>query len=348
MVKQKEIINSFVQLGSLMISLGNQSEWGGFDTGVTEKEYAKLQSTIDRQVNYNGWFTPENVRKSLLAIGERLNLEELSQWSSGYSYTDTPKNIGIIMAGNIPLVGFHDFLSTIISGNNATCKLSSDDKYLLPLLSESLFEFLPGLQERICFSDGYIGKVDAVIATGSDNSSAYFNQYFGKYPHIFRKNRSSLAVLTGSESKDDLEKLGADIFSYYGLGCRSVSHLLLPNGFDLDKFFEGIFSYGDVINNNKYGNNYDYNKAVFLLNQEQLLDNNFVLIRESEELSSPIAMLHYHYYENNKDIDAYLDSNKGSIQIVVGKNHVPFGQAQCPQLDDYADGVDVMKWLEEL
>ena len=347
-MKQKGIIKSFVQLGSLMVALAKESEWNDFSMGVTEQEYAKLQNTINKQVIYNGWFTPENVRNSLLAIGESLNEVELSKWVSEYAYATDPKNVGIIMAGNIPLVGFHDFLCAIISGNNVTCKLSSDDKYLLPALTKPLFEFLPELKKKITFSDGYIGQIDAVIATGSDNSATYFKQYFGKYPHIFRKNRSSVAVLTGNESKHDIEKLGADIFSYFGLGCRSVSHLLLPREFDLKRFFEGIFSYSNVINNNKYGNNYDYNKAVYLLNQEELLDNNFVLIRESEELFSPLAMLHYHFYDNQKDIDSYLNSNKNRIQIVVGQNYVPFGDAQCPELNDYADGIDVMKWLENL
>jgi hypothetical protein len=347
-VKQKDIIQSFVQLGSLMVALADESEWSGFSIGVTDGEYAGLQNTINKQVIYNGWFTPENVRNSLLAIGERLNEVELNQWVSDYAYADEPKNVGIIMAGNIPLVGFHDFLCTIISGNSVTCKLSSDDKHLLPALTKPLIEFLPELKQRITFSEGYIGKVDAIIATGSDNSSTYFIKYFGKYPHIFRKNRSSLAVLTGNESKENIAKLGADIFSYYGLGCRSVSHLLLPRGFDLSRFFEGIISYSDVINNNKYGNNYDYNKAVYLLNQVELLDNNFVLIRESEELFSPLAMLHYHFYDNQKDIDSYLSVHKNNIQIVVGENYMPFGDAQCPELNDYADGLDVMKWLEKL
>jgi len=347
-VKQEEIIKGFVQLGRLMCQLGEGKEWTDFSIGTTKEEYESLQVLINRQMSYNGWFSKENVRKSLLELGRRLTEVELNNWLKNYSFSQSPKKIALIMAGNIPLVGFHDFLCVLSAGHTAVCKLSSDDKTLLPALGNHLIEFVPGLKERIVFTTGKIGEVDAVIATGSDNSLKYFEQYFGKYPHIFRKNRTSVAVFNGNESKEQIKALGNDIFSYFGLGCRNVSHLILPKDFELKRFFEGVFSFKDVINHNKYGNNYDYNKAVYLLNKHELLDNNFVLLRESDDLFSPLSMIHYHFYSSQDEIDDYLSKNEEKIQVVVGEGYTPFGAAQCPMLDDYADGVDVMRFLESI
>lgn len=329
-----------------MSNLGDSVVWADYSTGVTKDEYASLEVLINRQMAYNGWFTKENVRQSLLALGEQLTEEKLSNWTTKYQFSNKPKSVAVIMAGNIPLVGFHDFLCILLSGNKVVAKLSSDDKTLLPAFAEHLIAFVPELKERIQFSLGPIGDVDAVIATGSDNSLKFFEEYFGKYPHIFRRNRTSIAVLSGDESKEDIERLGADIFSYFGLGCRNVSHLLVPKGFELKRFFEGVFNYSNVIHNNKYGNNYDYNKTVYLMNQLELLDNNFVLLRESKELFSPLAMVHYQYYSKKEEVEIFISENKDSIQTVVGAGRLNFGDAQCPMLDDYADGVDVMKWLE--
>lgn len=347
-MKQEEIIGGLAQLGAVMRALGTETEYAGFELGITEKEWNDLQYVINRQVAYNGWFTKENVRQSLKALGDLLTKEKLNEWTSKYTFSEEPKRIGIIMAGNIPLVGFHDFLSVIVSGNKAVCKLSSDDKTLLPAIAGVLIQFLPEIANRIEFVVGKIGELDGVIATGSNNSLKYFEQYFGKYPHIFRKNRTSIAVLSGDETPAEIEALGNDIFSYFGLGCRNVSHLMFPADFKVDRFFEGIFSHSEVINNNKYGNNYDYNKAVYLMNQHKLLDNNFVLLRESEELFSPLAMLHYQFYNSSEEVTKFIDSNKEDIQVVVGKNYLPFGQAQQPGLFDYADGVDIMLWLSSL
>ena len=331
-----------------MRALGENKPWIDFSIGLTESEYEELQIIINRQVSYNGWFTKENVRKSLLEIGKNLNENELKEWISRYSYSNSPKKVALIMAGNIPLVGFHDFLCVLLSGNSAVCKLSSDDKTLLPALSKYLINFIPTLVDRVVFTTGRIGEVDAVIATGSDNSLKYFEQYFGKYPHIFRKNRTSVALFSGNETDDEIKALGTDIFSYFGLGCRNVSHLIFPKSFDLNRFFNAIVDYGEVIHNNKYGNNYDYNKAVYLLNQHELLDNNFVLLRESNELFSPLSMIHYHFYEAQQEVDDFLTKHMDQIQVVVGTEDFPFGSAQCPMLDDYADGVDVMQFLQEM
>lgn len=348
LVKQETIIDGFVQLGKLMTDLSEGKEWGGYNTGVTKEEYEKLAVEINKQVIYNGWFTPENVRQSLSGIAGWLTKEKLEEWCSMYPYNEQGKKIAIIMAGNIPLVGFHDFLAVLVSGNYAVCKLSSDDQKLLPLLAEQLMRFVPALKDRIFFSTGRLPQFEAVIATGSNNSIKFFEEYFGKYPHIFRKNRTSIAVLDGSETEEEITELGKDIFSYFGLGCRNVSHLLIPEDFDIDRFFKGIFPYQEVVHHKKYGNNYDYNKAVYLLNKHDLLDNNFVLLKESTDLHSPLAMVHFHRYKDQSEAEQYIKDHESDIQVVVGKQHVPFGFAQEPTLTDYADGVDTMEWISKL
>ena len=332
-----------------MLDLGNSESWKGYSIGITKSEYEQLEQLINKQFVLNGWFTKENVKKSLVAIGQLLSLDNLNKWIYNYQINDiTPKRVGIIMAGNIPLVGFHDFLSVILSGNKAVCKLSSDDKTLLPALASHLINFEPSLKEKIEFTIGKIGEIDAIIATGSDNSMKYFKQYFGHLPHIFRKNRSSIAVLNGNESKEDLVFLGKDIFQYFALGCRNVSHLLLPKNFNTDLFFEAIVDYHEIVNHHKYANNYDYNKAVYLMNKSELLDNNFVLLRKTDELFSPLVMVNYHFYDNKKEIEDYITLHEEKIQVIVGEGYTPFGNAQNPTLSDYADGIDTMDWLNRL
>lgn len=347
-VEREKIINGLAQLGKLMCSLGCNETWSGFESGVTQDEYDRLQDLILRQKSFNGWFTEESVRSSLLALGNELTTDKLTEWTQKYSYSINPRRVAVIMAGNIPLVGFHDFISVLLSGNIIVAKPSSEDKTLLPAFAEILISFVPELKDRIIITVGKVGEVDAVIATGSDNSLKYFEQYFGKYPHIFRKNRTSLAVIDGTETEEELIDLGKDIFMYYGLGCRNVTHLMIKRGFDLDRFFSAMVSYGEIINHHKYANNYDYNKAVFLLNKIDLLDNNFVLLREAEELFSPLAMLNYHYYDDEKEVDDYLKAHEEELQVVVGHRFMPFGDAQCPMLDDYADNVDTLAWLETI
>ena len=332
-----------------MLALGQSESWKDYSIGITKSEFEQLEQLINKQFVLNGWFTKENVKKSLTALGELLTEENLNNWLNSYSFKETTiKRIGIIMAGNIPLVGFHDFISTVLSGNIAVCKLSSDDKTLLPALASHLITFEPSLKDKIEFSIGKIGKVDAIIATGSDNSMKYFDQYFGHLPHIFRKNRTSIAILKGNESKEELELLGKDIFQYFGLGCRNVSHLLIPKGFKIDLFFEAIVDYHNIVNHHKYANNYDYNKAVYLMNKAELLDNNFVLLRRTEDLFSPLGMVHYHFYDSENEVQNYIDQYKEKLQVIVGKEHTPFGMAQCPSLNDYADGIDTIEWLSKL
>jgi hypothetical protein len=347
-MNKQQLIRGFNALGNLMCLLGDNQPWPGFSCGLTEEEYQNINVLINREVIHNGWFTPVNVRQSLKTLGSILTPHGLEVWTQKYTYAKEPKKVALIMAGNIPLVGFHDFLCVLLSGHIVVAKLSSDDKFLLPALIEQLIKLDSEIKERIVVTDGRIGNVDAVIATGSDNSVLYFDQYFGKYPHIFRRNRTSIAVLDGTETHEQLFQLGHDIFDYFGLGCRNVSHLLIPTDFDLNRFFEAIVPFGGIANHHKYANNYDYNKAVYLLNKVDLLDNNFVLLRETEELFSPLGMVHYHRYTSEEEVKVYLESNQEKIQAVVGNQYLPFGAAQRPSLEDYADRIDTMGFLEKL
>tara|TARA_Y100001933_G_scaffold255148_1_gene297776 strand:+ start:1731 stop:2777 length:1047 start_codon:yes stop_codon:yes gene_type:complete len=347
-VKREPLILAFSQLGIVLRNVGENKPWKNFEIGITEHEYDRLISTISRLKHHNGWFTEAMVRKAMLNIGRSLDSDLLASWCSKYTFSSQPKTVAVIMAGNIPLVGFHDFLCVLLSGNKVLAKMSSEDDKILPILVEFLVCFYPEVSQYISFSNRNMKGFDAVIATGSNASFLHFEQYFSKYPHIFRKNRTSIAVLNGLESAFELKSLGNDIFDYFGRGCRSVSHLLLPKSYDLNNIFEHIVHQGEVINNKKYGNNYDYNKAVHLMNQEKLLDNNFVLFKETEELHSPLGMIYYHFYNELNDVHLYTEQHKDSIQCIIGLNGLPFGSAHCPALDDYADQVDTMKWLNKL
>lgn len=347
-MNKETLITAFAQLGKVMVQLGKQEPWTDFSLGLTEGEYEKLQIVIDRQIHFNGWFSKKSVCESLLALGNQLTIESLTSWTSNYYFTENPKSVGVIMAGNLPLVGFHDFLCVLLSGHHIVAKMSSDDKTLLPVLTDLLIKFAPEIKANITLTEGRIGEIDAMIATGSNNSMRYFENYFGKYPHIFRKNRTSLAILDGTETESQIHELGKDIFTYFGLGCRNVSQILIPADFDINRFFGGIINHSEIVNHHKYANNYNYNKAIHLMNQENILDNGFVLLKESAELHSPLAMLFYHRYENQLEVENYIEMYKESIQVIVGNKYVPFGQAQCPMLSDYADGIDTMKWLASL
>ena len=348
MLIQNKTIVAFDQLGKIMRLLGEQQPWSSYESGLNEAEYEALNALIRKQFVLNGWFTEEAVRFSLKALGEQLNKEQLELFTQNYNYSITPKKIGVIMAGNLPLVGFHDFLCVLLSGNKIVIKLSSDDKTLLPALIDILIKLLPELNEFIEISLGKIGVIDAMIATGSGNSMRYFESYFGHLPNLFRKNRTSVAVLDGAETEEELKELGKDIFMHFGLGCRNVSKLLIPTDFDLNRFFSAIVPYGEIVNHHKYANNYDYNKAIFLMNLEKMLDNNFILLKESEELFSPLAVLYFQRFNDKTEIKNYILKESENLQVIVGHDHHQFGTAQCPTLFDFADGIDTMAWLQSL
>jgi len=314
---------------------------------IFQKEF---HDKIIRAEIENPWFTKDNILFCLEYWAENLTQEKLSHWLSKYNFSKHKNDkIGIIMAGNIPMVGFHDALCVLLAGFSAKIKLSTKDKILIPFLLNYWKELDPSIEFE--FIERVTG-IDKLIATGSDNTSKYFEYYFKEIPHIIRKNRTSVAVLNGNETKEELENLSKDIFTYYGLGCRNVTQLFLPKEFKINHIFEAVFSYKEVINHNKYGNNYDYHKAIFLLNRDNFWDNNFLLLKESNAIFSPISVLNFSFYEDLKEIENFIMENENKIQCIVSNENFPFetvtfGQSQLPMLDTYADGIDTMQWICE-
>ena len=302
----------------------------------------------------NSWFTQHNLTFARNTWATTLSEANIKRWLSAYKLSEPQnvKKILLIMAGNIPLVGFHDLLCVWVSGHKAVVKLSSEDKLLLPFIIEQLRDLIPEWAEAVTFSDEKVTDFDAVIATGSNNTARYFEYYFGKKPHIIRKNRNSVAVLTSKETQEELTALGKDIFQYYGLGCRSVSKLFVPENYSFDAFFQAIYAYRDIINEQKYANNYDYNKAVYLMSLYKLLENGFLILKEDKSYASPIATLFYEYYTDTEALKKQLITNTEQIQCVVAKgllaDEITFGNTQIPQLWEYADNVDTLKFLSNL
>lgn len=309
---------------------------------------------IESAPNHNAWFTKEEVIRSLSSLQEMLNERDLEQWFTQIRVTETPKTIGLILAGNIPLVGFHDILCVLATGNIAMVKLSSSDSQLLPALMKQLVTFEPLLAERINYVER-LKDFDAIIATGSNNTSRYFDYYFGKVPNIIRKNRNSIAVLSGLERPEEIESLGHDIFDYFGLGCRNVSKIYLPENYDIKNLFEPLEQYQPIVNHFKYNNNYDYNKSIYLVNMVQHFDNGFLLLKEDEGLSSPLAVTFFEYYQDLEKLNEKLSAIQNDIQCMVTDlplkletGIVSFGQSQHPRLWDYADNVDTIAFLNTL
>lgn len=299
----------------------------------------------------NPWFTADNLNYCFKQWSEELTEEKITKWLADYNFFGEPKTVGIIMAGNIPLVGLHDLISVILSGHNAMVKTSSKDDVLMT----AVIDFLKSQNDDLKNSISKVEKLEnyqAVIATGSNNTARYFEFYFKDIPHIIRKNRTGVAVLDGNESEGNLNKLADDIFRYFGLGCRNVTHLFLPQNYNTDLLFEAFYGWKDIINHPKYANNYDYNRAIYLMEKQAFLDNNFVMLRKADEFHSPISVINYSFYDNLTQLKEKLIEKQDEIQCIVGKsfpefeNSVGFGQSQKPGLKDYADGVDVMKFLE--
>ncbi len=308
-----------------------------------------------RASNENAWFTEANISLALQGLGEFLDASKISDWIDKYQLKNQMKSVGLVMAGNIPMVGFHDLFCVLMSGNKVMAKLSTSDSVLMNQLIDWLADINHEFKDSIVITDR-LNNADAVIATGSDNTARYFRYYFGKKPHIIRQNRTSVAVLTGEETADDIASLGSDIFSYYGLGCRNVSKIFIPKGFDLPAFLDDLSSttYQNVTEHHKYNNNYDYNKSIYLVNGDKHLDTGYVLLKEEkEQLVSPISVLYYAYYETPQQLLLTLASQQDKIQCTVGnvdwlEGIVPFGKTQRPQLGDYADGIDTMEFLSNL
>lgn len=301
---------------------------------------------------HNGWFTQKSILNAIDGIVTLTNENDLTNWLSEYKIVDSePKKVGVIMAGNIPFVGFHDAMCVLLSGNILYAKLSSDDKIFSHFIFSKLFEIEPSIKKNVVFTES-MKEIDALIATGSDNSARYFDYYFSKIPRIIRKNRTSIAILDGTETEADFKALGNDIFTYFGLGCRNIAKLFVPQNYTFDLFFESIFEFGfDMQENNKYSNNYDYHKALFLMNQDPFLDNNFLMLRESKQLFSPVSVLYYQRYQKMDEVLDFINSNQTNIQCIVsktGEGNIKFGQTQMPKVNQYADNVDTMQFLTKL
>ncbi|TXG39414.1 acyl-CoA reductase [Seonamhaeicola maritimus] len=343
-------INAFVKLGEFISQFSNDVITKDDNIEYNDIFFDGFKHQLKLAQEHNGWFSQENIKFALKSWSDALTKESLNKWISAYNFDNvSPKQVAIIMAGNIPLVGFHDFLSVLISGHDVLVKQSSNDKQLLPYLAKYLEYVEPSLKGRITFTEEKIEGFDAVIATGSNNTARYFEYYFKGKPSIIRNNRNSVAVLTGNETEEELESLSEDIFRYYGLGCRNVSKLFVPKNYNFEGFFKAIYKWHPIIEGAKYANNYDYNKAVYLMSEFDMLENGFLMIKEDQSYASPIATVFYEQYNNLDQLKEKIKTENDQIQCIVSKgfieNEIAFGGTQKPQLWDYADSVDSVEFL---
>lgn len=327
-----------------LVSLGKQ---------LTDLTSAEFSDVFEKAATDNPWFTKDNIKSSLAAIRDQyLNPSSLETLVDRYKIDDniSSKKVGLILAGNIPMVGFHDILCCFLAGHISLIKYSDKDRILIPFLIKKLLEADADSEAYFVAADKLTGY-DAAIATGSNSTATHFRYYFGHVPHIIRQNRNSIAVLSGHETDQQLLALGQDIFSYFGLGCRNVSKIFVPDGYNLDRLFEVLEAYKEIIHHHKYKNNYDYNVALFLLNKENFLHNDMLILKASEQIISRIGSVHYQYYQDIGTLSDWIHQHESEIQCVVASMDIPgvervdFGQAQCPSIDTYADGVDTMQFL---
>jgi hypothetical protein len=322
---------------------------------IDDKEFHFLMdSTIQKARFSNPWFIDSYIKLSLENISNQLNKNELTSWSSSLPDTqNTPKRVAIIMAGNIPLVGFQDLLSVLIAGHFAFVKLSNKDSILLTFIKDVLVSIDNRFDDRIIFEQNLLKNFDAVIATGSNNSARYFEYYFGKYPSIIRHNRNSLAIIHDSDNASTFKKLNSDILLYFGLGCRSVSKLFVPTNFDFAQFYENMSDFNFVIDNFKYFNNYEFNRSIFLINKVDHLDNGYLIFKQDQSLQSPVSVVHFEYYDDEENLKKNLNLISDQIQCIVsskweGNKIVKPGQTQFPRLNDWADDINVLEFLLKL
>ncbi len=355
-----ERIDAFVRLGEVLRKGLHEADLKTLSPDSPGEILFQSRELIDLAAEagaVNPWFTPYSIYHALTDTCRMLERDHLVDWTGRYDEQelDRPsvKNIGTILAGNIPLAGFHDFLSILISGHHFTGKASGKDDRLLPFLADKLVSLQPSFGNRFSFVEEKLGRIDAIIATGSNNTSRYFAYYFGKYPHIFRKNRNGVAVLSGNENVEELTSLADDIFLYFGLGCRNVAKFYVPEGFDFKGFFPAMEKYTSVRHHHKYANNYLYRRSIFLMNRIEHLDNEFLLVCPDTSFSSPVSVLHYETYADLAAVDRHLSLYREEIQCVVTSASVavhrtPFGESQHPMLWEYADNVDTLKFLSNL
>jgi hypothetical protein len=354
-LNREQLIGTFTKTGEFLSV--HSSRYLSSDHEHAENErllHLQLEEIIQTEHQRNGWFTEENIRLGIQAIAEMLKKEHLEKWIGMYpgltGKSSTPITVGVVMAGNIPLVGFHDLLSVLLAGHRFIGKTSSRDDRLVKHVAAIIQHFDPTTGSGISFTDGHLKGMNAVIATGSNNSARYFEYYFRDVPHLIRKNRNGIAILTGKESRKELQALGKDIFTYFGLGCRNVTKLYVPEGFDLTRLMEVFEGFLHLAMHNKYANNIDYYRSIYLMNREPFLDNGALLLRESADISSPVGVA---YYENYSELDSlmdHLESKAEEIQCMVSREGqipgtIAFGSTQYPALWDYADGVDTVKFL---
>lgn len=321
---------------------------------LTDAESEKLNSAKRKAQHENPWFTPENIERSLLTWGALLKAEVIKAWLERESFRmkaiGGSKLVGLIPAGNIPLVGLHDMICILLSGHRVAIKPSADDQALMSFVIQALKDFDSRFNERILVQERLNG-VEAMIATGSNNSARYFEAYFGHLPHIIRRNRNSVGIINGQETDEELEALAFDVFSYFGLGCRNITQFLLPAGYDVIQLFKGLDRFQELNMSSRYMNNYTYHKALFLMNQTPHYDNGFVLLKQSDQVYAPVGCLHYHFYESESVLTAYLAQKSGEIQVICsnspinGFEVVTPGTAQAPRWWDYADGVNTLAFL---
>jgi len=329
------------------LSLERRIELLGKLGSYMESNDLEWMSAQDRAVQANAWFTPTHVALAIdNIVNELLQKDKLEEWIANYILPTHVKTVGIVMAGNIPLVGFHDFVCGFISGHRLLLKLSSKDEALMKHILLKLEEWEPEVGERVTIAER-LNNCDAYIATGSNNTARYFEQYFGKYPHIIRRNRTSVAILDGTETDEELSLLADDVYLYYGLGCRNVTQVCVPRGYNFARLLTVFNKHHEYADLNKYKNNYDYHLAIYLLNRVPYMSNESLLMVENEMPFSAVSVLHYKYYDNKEQLITQLLHSE-DIQAIIGKGFIPFGDSQKPGLSDYADGVDTMAFLCEL
>lgn len=350
-MQRNEIVQAFHRLGNVLRAAADDSSDYSPESSEWVEEFRVL---ISDSMYENPWFIPDFVRHRFMVIAAMLEADRLESWLENYdTHTQVPKKVLVVMAGNIPAVGFHDMLCVLVSGHSMIAKLSSEDQKIIPAMARFLISENQRFADKVEFSTSIVKNFDAVIATGSDNTSRYFNYYFGRYPNIIRRNRNSLAIIYGDESKEAMQGIVADILLYFGKGCRSVSQIMVPKSYDFSALIEVMQSFSFMAHHSKFANNYDYQKAIALVNGHYYMDSGFLLLLPSDRLSAAVGVLHYSSYDKPDDCTEYCNRNKDFIQCVVSDKPLPIptvrpGKAQYTGLIDYADEVDTLDFLIKL
>jgi len=351
-------IYAFTRLGEFLHQFPEGSRNLSSDLiSINEKHYEAFREIIETEHLYNPWFTGEFIHHALLGISRMLEKQVLLTWLEAYTRSpysrEKSKRVGLVLAGNIPLVGFHDLMSVLATGHEVLAKPSSKDDHLIRKVAEVLTDIDTTFKDRITFTDEHLSGMDAIIATGSDNSARYFEYYFRNIPHIIRKNRNGIAILTGEESEEELAGIGEDVFTYFGLGCRNVTKLYIPESYDLTRLMKVFDGYQVLYQHHKYGNNVDYHRTIYLMNKVPILDNGVVLLKHDESISSPVGVVFYERYSEIEWVQQQIMEHHQDIQCIVSchpdiDGAIPPGTTQVPMPWDYADGVDTIQFLTEL